>query len=69
MFELHALLVPQVVAGVAAGVLAFTRSAISFCSGVCGKMAERYWVPTSFPWRLSVVGSCSRNNHFSSRSS
>ena len=22
------------------------------------KIAERYWVPTSLPWRLSVVGSC-----------
>src|SRR3954447_24525704 len=21
-------------------------------------MADRYWVPTSWPWRLSVVGSC-----------
>jgi hypothetical protein len=38
---------------------AFTRSAALFCSGVCGKIAERYCVPTSLPWRFSVVGSSS----------
>ena len=27
------------------------------CSGEWKKMAERYWVPTSAPWRLRVVGS------------
>ena len=48
---------------------AFTRSAIVFCSGVWGKIAERYCVPTSFPWRLRVVGSWSLKNHCSSRSS
>ena len=32
------------------------------------KIAERYCVPTSFSWRFSVVGSCMRKNHFSSRS-
>ena len=30
------------------------------------QIAERYCVPTSFPWRLSVVGSCRRKNHCSS---
>ena len=48
---------------------AFTRSAAARCSGDCGKIAERYCVPTSLPWRLSVVGSCSRKNHCSSSSS
>src|SRR3712207_7143171 len=48
---------------------AMTRSAISRCSSVCGKMAERYCVPMSLPCRLGVVGSCSRKNHRSSSSS
>jgi hypothetical protein len=28
---------------------AFTRSAVAACSGLCGKIAERYCVPMSFP--------------------
>ena len=47
---------------------AFTSSAIFRCSGEVTKMAERYCVPTSLPWRFFVVGSCMRKNHFSSRS-
>ena len=26
--------------------------------GVCGKIADRYWVPLSGPWRFSSVGLC-----------
>jgi hypothetical protein len=42
---------------------AFTRSAVVFCSAVWAKIAERYCVPTSLPWQLSVVRSCSLKNH------
>ena len=48
---------------------AITRSAVACCSGDCGKIADRYCVPTSFPCRLSVVGSCRRKNHYSISSS
>ena len=46
-----------------------TCSAVRCCSGVWGKIAERYCVLTSLPWRLSVVGSRSLKNHRSSNSS
>ena len=36
------------------------------CSGVLQKMAERYWSPTSGPWRLSWVGSWIMKNPSSS---
>ena len=39
------------------------------CSVLCGNIADRYCVPTSFPWRFSVVGLCSRKNQCSSKSS
>jgi hypothetical protein len=45
---------------------AITARAVASCSGDCGKMAERYCVPTSLPWRFFVVGSCSLKNHCSS---
>ena len=32
-------------------------SAARFCSSLAKKMAERYCVPMSLPWRLSCVGS------------
>jgi hypothetical protein len=47
---------------------ALTSSAVFFWASEVKKMAERYWVPTSFPWRFFVVGSCMRKNHFSSSS-
>ena len=48
-----------VVEGVAARLAAF-------CSSEWKNTAERYCVPTSAPWRLSVVGSCERKNQSSS---
>ncbi len=34
-----------------------TASATTFCSSEWWKITDRYCVPTSPPWRLSVVGS------------
>jgi hypothetical protein len=48
---------------------AFTRSAMTFLLGRCGKIADRYCVPMSFPCRLSVVGRRNLKNHCSSSSS
>ena len=48
---------------------ALTVSAVVFWVSLKVKMADRYWLPTSLPWRFSVVGSCMRKNHFSSNSS
>lgn len=36
-----------------------TSSATRRCSSLCVRMMERYCGPTSLPWRLGVVGSCS----------
>ena len=36
---------------------AFTASASACCAGGRQKIAERYCVPTSLPWRLSWAGS------------
>ena len=44
-------------AGQPAAARSMPRRAASSCSGEAGKIAERYWVPTSLPWRLSWVGS------------
>ena len=41
---------------------AFDSAAISACSGEWVKIAERYCVPTSQPWRFFCVGSCSFQN-------
>ena len=37
---------------------AFDSAAASACSGEWVKIAERYCVPTSQPWRFTCVGSC-----------
>ena len=36
------------------------------CSADVQKIAERYWSPTSGPWRFSWVGSCMRKKPSSS---
>jgi hypothetical protein len=40
-----------------AAISAITWRAVASCSGEVKKITERYWVPTSLPWRFRVVGS------------
>ena len=51
-----------------AGRLASEASTATRCASEVYQMAERYCVPVSPPWRLSVVGSCSCQKRSTSRS-